>query len=535
MSNRLMRIGFVVMVGSWSLGATPVWAEDAQGNTPQVQDGQSQSEPAAQIAQQEQAPSPVVGEASASKDTAAPGEPMAESGAASDATASSSAAPSTPPAAAEETAAASQPTETGLISVDFKDADIRQVLRILSLKSGVDIVAGADVEGLVTIKLTNVPWEQALDIILRTYGLAYERKGNVVRVLTLAAVESEALSTEVFPLNYGKAKEVTDVIKEMLTDRGKVKFDERTNTVIVTDLPSSLFQLKQVIERLDQTTPQVHIDTKIVETTLTKTDNFGIDWFNSVSLTTTGAKIPTTFPFPGGASFGNFGEELIPKPGDLSPSTGASISEGKIPQTGGTFTFGTLDSGSFNMTINMIASRANTNVISHPTIVTLNNIEAKVQVGEDINIPSFQIDSSTGKATVTGVSPRSTGVILKVTPHVNVQRDIVLDLAPEITSVKTNFDDFGNGIKFPRFTVQKATTQVRLKDGQTLVIGGLVKRQLTRTTDKVPFLGDIPIIGLLFTNRNTVDDPHQDLLIFLTVNLVEEEPIHEATVAQSVH
>ena len=158
----------------------------------------------------------------------------------------------------------------GLVSFDFKDADIRQVLRIISIKSSVDIVAGSDVEGLVTIKLTNVPWEEALDIILRTYGFTYERKGKIIRVMTVEALEQEALSTEVFPLDYAKAKDVPDIIKEMLSDRGRVKFDERTNTIIVTDIPTTLFQIKQVIERLDRRTPQVLIEAKIVETKLEK-------------------------------------------------------------------------------------------------------------------------------------------------------------------------------------------------------------------------------------------------------------------------
>ena len=175
----------------------------------------------------------------------------------------------TPAEAVEETAGEGTPApetasaEAGTVSVDFKDADIRQVLRILSLKSGVDIVAGPDVEGLVTIKLTNVPWEQALGLILRTYGFTYERQGNIVRVMTLDALEQEALATKVFPLDYAKAKEVPDVIKEMLSDRGKVKFDERTNTVIVTDIPTTLFQIAEVIGRLDQRTPQV-LDRKSV-------------------------------------------------------------------------------------------------------------------------------------------------------------------------------------------------------------------------------------------------------------------------------
>jgi type II secretory pathway component GspD/PulD (secretin) len=145
-----------------------------------------------------------------------------------------------------------------------------------------------------------------------------------------------------------------------------------------------------------------------------------------------------------------------------------------------------------------------------------------VQVGEDINIPNFQIDPSTGRATVTGFQTRSTGVILKVTPHVNPEEEIVLDLAPEITEVGSTFDTFAQGISFPRFTVQKAQTQVRLNNGQTLVIGGLVKRKTVITKNKVPILGDIPVIGLAFSHKREQTDPHQDLLIFLTVRLVED-------------
>jgi len=396
------------------------------------------------------------------------------------------------------------------------------VLRVISLKSGVDIVASAEVDALVTIKLTQVPWEEALDVILRTYGFSYERKANVVRVLTVEEREQEALATEVFPLNYAKAKEVAEILKEILSDRGKVKFDERTNTVITTDVPSSLFQLKQVVQRLDAQTPQVHIEAKIVETKATKDDNLGIDWFDSVQFTLDPAIVPTTFPFPGGRDLGNLGSTFIPRPGEFSPSTGASLPKGKIPERGGTFTFGTLDTANLVTTINMLKQRVNTNIISHPTIVTLNNKEAFVQVGEDINIPNFQIDPSTGRATVSGFQTRSTGVILKVTPHVNPASEIVLDLKPEITEVGATFDTFAQGISFPRFTVQKADTQVRLKDGQTLVIGGLVKRKTTVTTNKVPVLGDIPLLGLLFTNQRHNSDPLQDLLIFLTVRLVEE-------------
>ncbi|MBI3323983.1 MAG: secretin and TonB N-terminal domain-containing protein [Candidatus Omnitrophica bacterium] len=420
----------------------------------------------------------------------------------------------------------------GTISVDFKDADIRQVLRIISLKSGVDIVAGPSVEGMVTIKLTNVPWEQALDIILRTYSFAYERKGNVVRVMTKDEVEEQALGTEVYPLSYALAKDVADVIKEMLTDRGKTRFDERTNTLIVTDLPSNLFQLKQVIERLDQATPQVHIESKIVETKLTKDDNLGVDWIDTLKFTINPATLPSTFPFPGGSEFGSIGSTFTPRAGTFDPSDGASMPKGRVPERGGKFTFGTVTLGtsggtSLDTTLNFLKQRVHTNIISHPTIVTLNNKEATVQVGEDINIPNFQIDPSSGRATVSGFQTRSTGVILKVTPHVNPQNEIVMDLNPEITEVGSTFDTFAQGISFPRFTVQKAKTQVRVKDGDTVVIGGLVKRKVVTTINKVPFLGDLPVVGLIFTQKHDNTDPQQDLLIFLTVRLVKEHRFNQ--------
>jgi type IV pilus assembly protein PilQ len=414
-----------------------------------------------------------------------------------------------------EPAPSTTPQAPGLISVDFKDADIRQVLRIISLKSGVDIVAGPDVEGLVTIKLTNVPWEQALDVILRTYGLSYDRKDNIVRVMTAAAIELESLGTEVYPLSYAKAKDVGDLVKEMLTDRGKVKFDERTNTVIVIDLPSNLFQLGQVVKRLDQITPQVRIESKIIETNLSTDDHLGINWSDSLTMTASGTSAPTTFPFPGGGNLGDIvGSTFIPRT--------AGGNEARIPEVGGTFTFGTISATALAITLNAISNRTDTNIMSNPSITTMNNKEAFVQVGEDINIPNFQIDPSTGRATVSGFQTRSTGVLLKVTPHVNQEKEIVLDLKPEITETAATFDTFASGISFPRFTVQKADTQVRLDNGETLVIGGLVKRKKTVAHAKVPFLGDIPILGHLFSDHDVATPTHQDLLIFITVNLVED-------------
>ncbi|MBI4342163.1 MAG: secretin and TonB N-terminal domain-containing protein [Candidatus Omnitrophica bacterium] len=434
-------------------------------------------------------------------------------------------------AAASAPASEGSEAESGLISIDFKDADIRQVLRIISLKSGVDIVAGNDVEGVVTIKLTSVPWEEALDIILRTYGFSYERKGRIVRVMTLAALEQEALDTEVFPLDYAKAKDVPAVINEMLSDRGRVKFDERTNTVIVTDVPSSLFQIKEVVKRLDQRTPQVLIETRIVETKLEKDEHLGIRWSDSFALTQTQTSYPSTFPFMAEGTLGWLGDNIVSTPpARLGGPT--SLLDANPTTTLGEIGIGTLSSSALAMTLNSLKQRSDTKVVSNPTLTVLDNQQAKIHIGEEFPVPNFSVDPSTGNTTVSGFQTRTIGTVLTVTPHVNPSNEIVVDLKPEIIAAQSNatFNVSGSqSVSLPRFSIQTVQTAVRIQDGQTIAIGGLVKDLKVSQENKVPILGDIPILGLLFSNNRTFGGSSnptlkQDLLIFLTVNLTKDKP-----------
>ncbi|MBI4355351.1 MAG: secretin and TonB N-terminal domain-containing protein [Candidatus Omnitrophica bacterium] len=436
------------------------------------------------------------------------------------------------PAATAAAPSAVQEERSGNITVDFKDADIQNVLRILSYKSGMNIIAGPDVQGLVTIRLSDVPWEQALDMILKTYGLAYSREANVIRVTTLENLEQEQLATEVFPLNYAKAKDVPDTIKEMLTDRGKVKYDERANLLVVTDIPTNLFKIKQVVERLDQRTPQVRIEAKIIETKLTNDENLGIKWGSASAnhVSVTGPIVDTTFPLGTTATLGGLGKAFIPTFKSIvqsSATAGATttLSGGEwnaIPGGAGGFKFGTLSLFQTAIVLDAIAVRADTHVVSNPTVVTLNNQEAKVHVGETFNIPIYERNASTGSIEVTGYKERPIGTTIAVTPHVNPQGDIIVDLHPQIASAASSFDDFGN-IKVPRFDEQDVKTQVMIRSGETVAIGGLVKRNTTKTRTKVPFLGDLPLIGLAFSHTADSLKEQRDILIFMTVTLIDPE------------
>ncbi|MBI4711422.1 MAG: secretin and TonB N-terminal domain-containing protein, partial [Candidatus Omnitrophica bacterium] len=188
------------------------------------------------------------------------------------------------------------PVEDDSISLDFKDADIGSVLRVLSMKSNVNIVTGPEVKGLVTVRLDNVPWEKALDVILRTYNYVYERDGNIIRVTSRDQMKLEPVETKTFILNYSKAKEIQASIMDMLSERGKIKSSERTNMLVVTDIPTNLYRIGEVIKKLDKVTAQAFIDSKIINTEVSNIENLGIDW-NVVGGLTSGSTRPTTFPF----------------------------------------------------------------------------------------------------------------------------------------------------------------------------------------------------------------------------------------------
>jgi len=194
-------------------------------------------------------------------------------------------------------APAEEPPETtpGNVTVNFKGADIRTVLSYVSEVAGVDIVAAPDVKGVIDLRLTDKPWKVALDVIVRNYGFAYEREGDIIRVVTLDKLKQEEVITQAMSLNYGKAKDLVASIKKIVSSRGKVKYDDRTNMLIVTDIPTNVYRVAQILEKLDKETEQVLIEARIIETVLGDDEKIGIDW--NVKFEVSGAKRPITFPF----------------------------------------------------------------------------------------------------------------------------------------------------------------------------------------------------------------------------------------------
>lgn len=445
------------------------------------------------------------------------------------------------------------PVEPGNVTVNFKGAEIKTVLTYISEVAGVDIVAAPDVKGIIDLRLTNKPWKSALDIIVRNYGFAYEREGDIIRVVTLDKLKQEELTTQAFSLNYSKSKEVVAALKNIVGERGSVVFDDRTNTVIVTDIPTNIYRISQVIARLDKRTEQVLIEARIIETVLGDDEKMGIDW--TAKITASGAKRPITFPFnyytpdndiltkysplvQTGAKTVSYpvgGGTVITDPG-IFP-IGASGAGTAAPNNKGfplvdytvdtmknAFAFGTLDFTEFKAVLEFLKSRSDTDTISNPRVATLNNNKATINVGEIIYIPKFERNSTTGKMEITGYDQTQSGIVLDVIPHINDVGEIALDLVPQIKEyLGTSPIAPGSDVFAPLFRTREAKTQVMVKDGQTIFIGGLISEKDVDRRTKLPFigdmLGDVPYLGLLFSHKNIVKE-RVELIFFITVNIM---------------
>jgi len=398
-------------------------------------------------------------------------------------------------------------TQEGNVSFDFRDADIRNVFRILSFKSGVNIVAGPEVTGVVTMKLDDVPWKQALEVILETYGYAHVTKGSIISVTTIEILkqrrenvalltEQEPLQTRIFVLSFAKASEAIESIGKMRSARGSINFDERTNSIIVTDISSRLELIEEVVETLDTTTPQVLIEAKIIETNLDDSENLGIDWTTKASAS--GASRSVSFPFKRGNTDNRFaGDITIADPDDV--------------------VYGTLGFTEFQAVLELLKSRTDTNILSNPKIVTLDNKSARIEVGTKHPIPSFGANSETGALQTTGIVYENIGINFTVTPHVNNDEFITLELSPEVSEV-TGTRSF-QGIDVPLISTEQINTSVIVRDGDTLVIAGLITDKLIDVKKKMPFIGDIPIVGLLF-QKTEKTITKTDLIIFITPHII---------------
>jgi type IV pilus assembly protein PilQ len=419
------------------------------------------------------------------------------------------------------------------IDIELQDAPIKDVLLLFSDIGRVNIIAGPEVEGEVTMKLSAVPWDQALDIILRSLNLGMVQEGNVIRVATQAGLEEERrkaieeanaqvqlkpLETRLIPLSYATVQDMLPKVQSVLSSRGSVTPDSRTNTLIVMDVAENIALAESLVGQLDSQTPQVLIEARIVEARTNWLRQLGIQWgYDFIASPGTGN--PTGLLFPNSIGLaGGSGSNLSPRRGLILPGAAANPNYAvDLPATVGTgsggaigFSFGSL-SGNLNTNLRLSAAEeeGEVRIISAPKIVTLDNTEAQIEQG--VQIPISQVSAQ-------GVNTRYVNATLglRVTPHVTNEGAVLLDVA-----VQKNEADFVNtGARGdPTILTKSAQSQLLITDGDTAVIGGIYTRNQAVNFSQVPWFADIPIIGWFFKNKVERDD-RSEMLIFLTPRIV---------------
>ena len=420
------------------------------------------------------------------------------------------------------------------IDLDFKDADIHNILRLLSDVGNVNVVTSDKVSGRVTIRMKNVPWDQALDVILRAKDLGQVREGNLIRVAPAVDLEKEReseiarqkqlmllkpLETRLIPISYASASKVLGKLKYAMSPRGKLTFDERTNMIIARDTGRNLDLMEKLIGNLDTQTPQVLIETRIIEARSNYAREFGIQWGGSFMASSgtgnsTGLVFPNQIGIAGGVTDQQsptggmlFGNTTSPNFAVDLPATVSSGSGGAVGLTLGSV------SGAVNLNLRLSASETigEIRIVSSPRIITLDNKEASIKSG--VSVPYSQVSAQGVQTTF-----KEAVLMLKVKPHVTPDGFVTMNV--DIQRDEPDFVNTGPRGE-PTIIKKEAKTQMLVKDGDTAVIGGIYTTRVGVSRRKVPWLGDIPILGYLFKYKKRNTD-RTEVLIFITPRVVNQ-------------
>ena len=413
------------------------------------------------------------------------------------------------------------------VSLDFQNADLRAVLRAFAEISGLNMVIDPTIQGSVDVALRDVPWDQALDIILRANKLGYSVEGAIVRVTPLLVIaeeeaqrrriaEEQALSGQLDvvtrALSYAKAEDVAPLLtRTVLSARGQVQTDARTNTLIINDLPEQLASAMELITTLDQPQPQVEIEARIVQTTREFARTLGVQWgVGAQASQALGNTLPLAFPNQASITGRTGGSQGPPPP---APQTDAANTLVNLGVTGASSAIGVAlgaVNGALNLDVALSAleRQGQGRLLSTPRVATQNNVEAEITQGVQVPIQTVANNTVT-------VTFKDAALTLKVTPQITAANTVIMRISVENAS-----PDFSRSINnIPPIDTQRAVTQVLVKDGETTVIGGIYVSREQSSQDRTPGLHRLPLLGWLF-KRDGVTDESRELLIFITPRII---------------
>ena len=404
------------------------------------------------------------------------------------------------------------------ISLEFKDADIKNVFRLLGEVSGKNIVVTDDVNRRVTLRLIEVPWDQAMDLIIDTNGLGKDENGNIIRISTAGRLKAERdalaaakkseenledLQTAYLTLNYAKVvkgptdtntdKDLVDKAKALLSPRGRIEADQRSNTLIIRDIKSGIEDVQRLISRLDTRTPQVLIESNLIETTPTFSRSLGMQMetlFNNGRVRSS-TRFQAIEPYTGASL--TFPESATPV---FSPASG--------------FNFAYIGNNVAAM-LSAAEAEGNVKIISRPSVVTLNNVESQIQSANIIRVRTTA--ATVGEAG--SLREIQAGITLRVTPQVSADGFVLLNIYAKSSTL-----DFGRTVDgIPQENTREAKANVLVRDGETVVIGGIMKDTSSDSETGVPYLKDVPVLGWLF-KRLSVRKDMEELVVFITPRVI---------------
>ncbi|MGO9147750.1 MAG: type IV pilus secretin PilQ [Desulfomonilia bacterium] len=424
------------------------------------------------------------------------------------------------------------------ITLDFQNADIHNILRIIADVSGLNIVTSDEVKGTITIRLKDIPWDQALDVVLESKDLDKMAMGNVVRIAPADKIKQaqerqlaskktleqlEPLVTSVIPVNFAKASEITSTLKGkevgLLSDRGNITADNRTNVLIVKDIPKSVDDISAMVKRLDKPTPQVLISARIVQADNNFSRGLGIQWggsfrnqsnshlyglsgVNTAAATTAASPFSTTVT-PGGSA--QWSTTSIPSPSlavnfPTNQAAGFGITLGRLGST----------AAELDLSLDIGETTGSVNVLSRPKVVTTDNKKATIKQGQKY---PYIVRNQEGQLST---DLKDIDLQLDVTPRIAFDGSVNMEISVKrdaLGSVKNSLGD-------PSIDNREATTEVLVKNGETTVIGGIIEESETDNIQKVPGLGDLPVISYLFKSTE-ITKSKTELLIFITPQIIE--------------
>ncbi len=403
-------------------------------------------------------------------------------------------------------------------------------MRLFAEVANLNIILSPEVKGRVTVRMVNIPWDQAMDIILKMNGLGYALEDNILRIASVSALTKEAeddmrskeakkkaedLITRIVPINYAKAGEIEPTIKKSLSPRGETVTDVRTNTLIIKDIARNVDEVVSLIKLLDKPIAQIMIEARIVEASLTFSRSLGVQWGGSQKSDAAhgnpiGVSFPNSVGITGGPTMGatpsGSGNFFVNMPAPAGAGTGG----GAIG-----LTFGSISKSlNLDLVLSALESTGEGKIISTPRVSALDNKEAKIEQG-------LSIPFSTTSASGTQIQFIDAKLSLIVTPHATPDNKIFMKIQATKNAPDTSLLGASGQ---PSIRKNEATTEILLADGETAVIGGILVMDRGQSITKVPFFGDLPLIGWLFRTK-TNNENKSELIIFITPRVVRQEVI----------